>query len=126
MPKRPVKTDADNQYYRVEDTEWECPRSDTDPGFLSPIPGSKSVAEMLDEIQSKENDGRGISCVRTMIMYLRNGQFDSALAIRRIEGDKTRCYPAVEEKLIEFFGCRMHGRYECKDIFCARQGVRAA
>lgn len=126
MAKRPVKTDSDNQYYRVEDTEWECPPDDEDPGFLSAIPGAKSVADMLDELQSKENNGRGISCVRTMIMYLRNGQFDSALAVRRIDGDKTRSYPVIEEKLTEVFGCRMHARYDCKEFFCCKRGDKAA
>jgi hypothetical protein len=126
MAKRPVKTDSDNQYYRVEDTEWECPPTDHDPGFLSPIPGAKTIAEILYMAQAKENDGRGISCVRTMIMYLRNGSFEAAQSIRRTEGDKTRSYPEMETKLTEFFGCRMHAKYDCKDSFCSRQGSKAA
>lgn len=123
---QPVKTDSDNQYYRAEDTEWECPSDTSEPGFVFSVPGAKPIADILDEVQMKENDGRGIACVRTMIMYLRRGQLESAKAIRRIEGDKTRCYPAVEERLNEFFGCRMHGSYGCKDSFCGKRRDKAA
>lgn len=75
-------------------------------------------ADLLEQLQAKENDGRGITCVRSIVSYLRQGDWESAKAIRRNEGDKTRSYPEVEKALGEIFGCRLHGMYACKDEWC--------
>lgn len=76
------------------------------------------VADELDALQAGKNDGRGISCVRTIIMYLRMGNITSAIAVRKIEGDKTRSYPDVEKYLDEVFGCRLHGVIGCDGWLC--------
>ena len=70
--------------------------------------------EALDNLQKKENEGRGISCVKAIVTYMLRGQFDLAAAVRKTEGDKTRNYPKVEEQLLSMFGCRLHGEKECK------------
>jgi hypothetical protein len=103
------------EYYFKEDCDWEVPPMEEDPGILYALPGCKSVADMLDELQQAE---KGISCVRAIIHYLRLGNYVSALAIRRTDGDKTRAYPKVEKKLIDIFGCRMHAAHDCPDDFC--------
>lgn len=76
------------------------------------------VADELDVLQAGKNDGRGISCIRTIIMYLRQGDIKSAICVRRNEGDKTRSYPDVEKYLNEVFGCRTHAEIGCQGWLC--------
>ena len=76
------------------------------------------VADELDALQASKNEGRGVSCVRTMVMYLRMGNITSAIAVRMIEGDKTRSYPDIEKYLNEVFGCRLHGKINCEGDLC--------
>ncbi len=75
---------------------------------------SQELIDDLDRIQSQENQGRGIQCVRTIILRLRQGEFEWAASIRRSEGDKTRMYPEVEKKLFDIFGCRLHFQHDCQ------------
>lgn len=75
-------------------------------------------ANHLDQLQKVENDGRGIACVRSIIHYLRLGDWSSALNVRRTEGDKTRAYPKVERELTQIFGCLLHAKYNCGDWLC--------
>jgi hypothetical protein len=72
----------------------------------------------LDALQAKQNSGRGISCVQDIIAYLKARRFEEALAIRQWDGDKTRSYPEVEDKLYEIFGCRTHGVHGCTQFLC--------
>ncbi|MGD9684521.1 MAG: hypothetical protein AB7W16_25435 [Candidatus Obscuribacterales bacterium] len=53
------------------------------------------LADELDRLQSGENQGRGVSCVRTLIFYLRRQEFDRAKAVARNESDKIRSYPEI-------------------------------
>ncbi|MBK9141697.1 MAG: hypothetical protein IPM23_04320 [Candidatus Melainabacteria bacterium] len=55
----------------------------------------EDLAEELDRLQSGENQGRGVSCVRTLIFYLRRKEFDKAKAVARNESDKIRSYPEI-------------------------------
>ncbi len=82
--------------------------------------GCDAVADELDGLQAKKNQGRGVSCVRTMIMYLRQGNITSAMAVRQIEGDKTRSYEDIESYLNKTFGCRTHGMIDCGGWLCKR------
>lgn len=68
------------------------------------------LADRLDSLQAVENEGRGITCVRSIVLYLRRGDWESAQAIRRNEGDKTRVYPRVEAELFAIFGDRLTGK----------------
>tara|TARA_Y100000310_G_C20626084_1_gene785970 strand:+ start:489 stop:737 length:249 start_codon:yes stop_codon:yes gene_type:complete len=72
----------------------------------------------LDALQQKENDGRGIECVRHIIFYLRREDVNSAQTVRYHEGDKTIAHPDVEKKLCAMFGCRLHGVHGCKNWLC--------
>jgi len=58
------------------------------------------LANRLEELQSTKNEGRGVSCVQTLIVYLRRGDIDSAKAVYLNKGDKIRNYPDIKE-LIE-------------------------
>ena len=59
------------------------------------------LAEEVDGLQSQENDERGISCVRTIVSYLRMNDLESAKAVCLNESDKIRNYPDIVKKLEE-------------------------
>lgn len=78
----------------------------------------KEVAIHLLRLQKEENDGRGISCVRSIAHHLDHGDFESAINVRLLEGDKTRSYPKVEKELTRIFGCRLHSIKDCNNWLC--------
>ena len=78
-----------------------------------------NAADMLEQWQSYENDGRGISCVRDIVTFLRLGREKEARAIRQWDGDKTRSYPKMEFFLTEIFGCRLHANKDCEHELCS-------
>lgn len=53
------------------------------------------LADELFALQAKHNGDRGVSCVRTMCMFLARGQYSSARAVAANEGDKIRSYPDI-------------------------------
>lgn len=55
----------------------------------------------LDNLQSKENNGRGIDCVRALLYELRNNKFDVASAIAKNEWIKISAYPVVANVIKE-------------------------
>ena len=69
--------------------------------------------ERMDEFH-----GGGSSCVKAIIQYLRLGEQETALVVRRNEGDKTRQYPDIEEHLHRMFGCRSHQKRDCDHWLC--------
>lgn len=60
-----------------------------------------ALAEELHALQAEENEGRGISCVQTVILYLRRGDAETAAAALFNEWDKIRSYPEIVEKIRE-------------------------
>lgn len=61
---------------------------------------------MIDEIdllQQKKNNGRGVSCVKSIIIYYRRGMILDAEATCFNENDKIRNYPDIQEKLAQIF-----------------------
>lgn len=61
--------------------------------------GAAALAEELNSLQESQNDGRGVSCVRTIVAYLRRDDLTSAKAVANNEGDKIASYPAIEAVL---------------------------
>ncbi len=61
----------------------------------------KEAAEELDKLQAAKNDGRGVSCVRTICDYLKRGDITSALAVTFNESDKIRNYDDIVEALCD-------------------------
>lgn len=57
----------------------------------------KTDAEVLDAMQIKENGGRGVSCVKSIVDFLRRGDIQSAAMVAWNDGDKTRNYPEIHE-----------------------------
>jgi len=59
------------------------------------IDEAKELADKLDALQAKANEGRGISCVRTVVDSLRRGDFSGARACINNESDKIRSHEAI-------------------------------
>lgn len=78
----------------------------------------RAAADILNVLQQKENDGRGIRCVQAICTYLCREDESSARNVRQLDGDKTRSYPVVEYELYRIFGCRIHGIHDCKTSYC--------
>jgi len=55
------------------------------------------LAKQLDELQKKENNGRGVSCVQSVVAYLRMGRLDEARTICYTDHDKIDNYPPIME-----------------------------
>ena len=49
---------------------------------------SEELSDKLDALQGIQNDGRGISCVKEMIVYLRMGNIEAARSIAYTDHDK--------------------------------------
>jgi hypothetical protein len=58
------------------------------------------MASELDGLQQVENEGRGISCVRTVVTYLKRGELSKAQAVCFNESDKMR-YDAIQKFIVE-------------------------
>jgi len=57
--------------------------------------------DQLEQLQASKNEGRGVSCVRTVIACLRRGDLNAAEACCMNEQDKINQYPDVEKLLRE-------------------------
>ena len=55
----------------------------------------EKIANQLDEMQKARNEGRGISCLRTVVNYLRWKEPHHAIAVCWNEGDKISSYPDI-------------------------------
>ncbi len=76
------------EYHYPEGDEVRIPR-------LVYIDEANVLADKLDELQAKANEGRGVSCVRTVIHSLRRGDFSGARACINNESDKIRSHEAI-------------------------------
>ena len=54
-----------------------------------------AVADELDRLQAAKYEGRGVSCVQTLIFYLRRREFGSARAVANNESDKIRSHEDI-------------------------------
>ena len=60
-----------------------------------------AIAQQLEVLQKKENDGRGVSCVRNALAYLKRGDFETARTVCTTDWDKIRNYPDLAKELEE-------------------------
>ena len=54
----------------------------------------------LKRIESIQNGGRGVSCVKSIIMYLERNDEHTAKVVFNNEHDKIHSYPELEHELI--------------------------
>lgn len=59
------------------------------------IDEADKLADELDALQAKAYEGRGISCVRSVVAYLRRGDFSKARAVVNNESDKIRSHEDI-------------------------------
>ncbi len=78
---------------------------DTEDANLVFVRDHELLADRLDGLQQKLNQGRGADCVRTLVMFLRSLQFNSARACVLNEWDKISGYPAITGVLEEVGFC---------------------
>lgn len=78
---------------------------------------NSELAELI-ECEKKQNDGRGVACVRTIISYIRSGAMRRAMEVRQLNASMTRGYPEVEVLLSKIFGCPNHGLDSCTHEGC--------
>ena len=64
---------------------------------------TKEQIDKLDGLQAQQNNGRGVSCVRTIVSCLRKDQYNDGLACCLNESDKIRNYPEIYVFLEEIF-----------------------
>lgn len=62
------------------------------------------LSEKLNGLQSVENDGRGVTCIRAIVTELNRGNIEGAKAIYINEGDKIENYPEIKQLLEKEFG----------------------
>ena len=60
-----------------------------------------ALADMLDILQQKENDGKGVFCVKSIIYYLRFDARPEAELFARFDYDKICKYPEIEQLLVD-------------------------
>lgn len=61
----------------------------------------EKIADELETLQAEKNSGRGVSCVRTAVVYLRRGDVEKAVACCHNEWDKIRSYPDIADFVID-------------------------
>jgi hypothetical protein len=64
---------------------------------------TKEQIDALDALQATKNGTRGVSCVRSIVHWLRRGDYQSALATCRGENDKITSYPDIQKLLYQMF-----------------------
>jgi hypothetical protein len=61
------------------------------------------MLKSLKEMEKVQNNGRGVSCVRSIISYIKKGDMGSANATCFNENDKIRNYPEIQGLLRKIF-----------------------
>ncbi len=59
----------------------------------------EGLADKLDGLQREKNNGRGVSCIQTIVIYLRQGDAQKARAVCWNEADKIVNYPDIRKVL---------------------------
>lgn len=60
----------------------------------------------LKRLESIQNDGRGVSCVRSILIYLERNDEHTAQVVFFNEHDKIHNYPDIENELIKLLGVK--------------------
>ena len=104
--------------YETKEKEYTCPIDFVCSDCILKEYKRQNYINELDDLQSKENDGRGVACIRDIIFYLRRNEIDTAKRVYQSEGDKIRQYPEIQKWLLDNFGCRTHLKKNCDDWLC--------
>jgi hypothetical protein len=58
------------------------------------------LANQLDDLQRNENEGRGVSCVKSIVLHINRGEIEAAKAFCFTDADKINNYPEIKQFLI--------------------------
>jgi len=58
------------------------------------------IGEELDAMQASKNEGRGVSAVRTVVFYLKQGDWESAKTVAEHDNDKIRYHPEIRQWML--------------------------
>lgn len=89
----------------------------------------KEWIDALDDLQKSKNNGRGVSCVKTFIDYLKMGMTKEALAVYNNESDKIMSYPDIYKMIKNKFGIKdvfdtiLKGQYVQKKQYKMNDGI---
>jgi len=61
------------------------------------------LISLLSDVESRENDGRGVQCVKCVITYLKARKLEDAEATVNWDHDKIRQYPEIQSVLAHIF-----------------------
>ncbi len=61
----------------------------------------KELVEELERLEATKNGGRGVSCVRDIIMFLQLDRIEDARAICNWDRDKIRSYQDIARLLVD-------------------------
>lgn len=59
------------------------------------------LAEELEELEKGKNNGNGIQAVKTLIYFLKKGDYEKACAVANNEWDKISAYEDISNFIIE-------------------------
>jgi len=83
------------------------------------------IADKLGRLQAAANDAKdwqgaliGVVHIQDVVFYIRQGDIESAQAVKGIDGDKTRSYPEILAFLNKKMGCRSHNVIDCTSWLC--------
>lgn len=74
--------------------------------------------QQLKELNAKENEGKGISCVESFIKCVERNDIKTAKFVYIHDGDKIRSYPKIQQWFYENLGCRIHNVIDCDSWLC--------
>ena len=77
-------------------------------------------ADELDALQAEQNEGRGVSCIQSIVFQIRKCDINCARRVYQLEGDKIRQYPEIQKWLYDHFGCRLHFKKHCDNWLCRK------
>lgn len=107
-PKRDLTGEASNPTTQMNSLKVSGQQDgtvqETDGSTMNKKMSPERLADILDKLQAPQNNGRGVSCIRSMITWLRRGDYRSARAVSSNEYDKIRGYPDIQLVIDHEFG----------------------
>jgi hypothetical protein len=59
--------------------------------------------KLLRDTEAKQNEGRGVQCVKSVLTYIGAGKMKDAEAVVDWDHDKLRSYPDIQRVLADIF-----------------------
>lgn len=76
--------------------------------------------EFADQIFALQEQAGGVTCVRAIVHYIRNGLIKEAQIVYFNDGDKIRSHNEIQGAFEAHWGCRLHCVVNCLAWPCKR------